>query len=495
MRGIKITIRKRKEIEILEDLPIESEEKYKFVLDSFPLSIFLLDYNRKVYFYNKAAELYLKSSCDNLHQKSFYEIFSAKEDIKSTLEEIISNVFLFNFSEVTNLEFLNQKGSPTWVELFFSAIKIKNETFVQVILLDITETRLAEKIIQEENKRLRDLDDVKKSLTTRTSEQLKSPLSVMANASDILLTTYQDKLDPGAIKLLEIIKNGGERSLDLVGKIVKISNIKSDNLVLNKQTESLYEILLDSLNSIHNENKSINLSYDLNLSEDLYSDVDKIRLKQAIEEVITFVAKNNDDNVITLSLRELNNLGEIRVQSSFNHRIIHNLFQEITFSKEIIELHDGQMLLENIGKDSFISIRLPLKNWRRALIQLFIIYKSGVPLCDESFNNVGKNHDTSLISGGLIGLMTILKAILQGDTQIKSIDHGDRTIIFDSNITDDIIFVLIVKENMALFEKKLELLISEFDETYAKQVEDIDNTSSDSEHWKHLGDIVKKHFR
>ena len=91
--------------------------------------------------------------------------------------------------------------------------------------------------------------------------------------------------------------------------------------------------------------------------------------------------------------------------------------------------------------------------------------------------------------------MTILKAILQGDTQIKSIDHGDRTIIFDSNITEDIIFVLIVKENMTIFEKKLELLISEFDETYADLVEDIDNTSCDTGNWEHLGDLVKKQFK
>jgi len=495
VRGIKITVEKRKEIEILEDLSIESEEKYNFVLDSFPLSIFLLNKNRKVHFYNKAAELYLKTSCDNLHQKSFYEIFSAKEEIKSTLEEVISNVLLFNFSEITNLEFLNQKGSLTWVELFFSSIKIKNETFIQVILLDITERRLAENIIQEENKRLRELDDIKKSLTSRTSEQLKSPLSVMTNASDILLNTYKDKLDPGAIKLLEIIKNGGEKSLDLVGKIVKISNIESDNLVLNKQTENLSEIILDSLNSISNEKKSIKVNPNLNLSEDLFSDVDKIRLKQAIEEILTFTVKNNDNNAITISLQESKNFGEIRIHSTFNQRIKKSLLQEVILSKEIIELHDGQMLLENIGNDSIINLMLPLKNWRKALIQLFIIHNSGVPLYDKSFNNIENIHDTTLISGGIIGLMTILKAILQGDTQIKSIDHGDRTIIFNSNISEDIIFVLIVNENMVIFEKKLALLISEFDENYADVVEDINNTISDSDNWEHLGDLVKKHFR
>lgn len=437
----------------------------------------------------------MKTSRDNLNQKSFYKIFSTNEEIKSTLEEIISNVLLFNFSEITTLEFPNEKGSSTWVELFFSTIKIKNKTFVQVILLDVTETKLAEKIIQEENKRLRELDDVKKSLTTRTSEQLKSPLSVMANASDILLNTYQDKLDPGAIKLLEIIKNGGEKSLDLVGKIVKISNIESDNLTLNKQTESLHEIVLDSLNSTYTENKGIKCDFNLTSTEDLYSDVDKVRLKQAIEEILTYIVKTNENNIISISLQESKNVGVVRIQSVFNRHIRKNFFQEVTFSKEIVELHEGKLSLENVGNNSTISIMLPLKNWRKALTQLFIIYRSGVPLYDESFNNEEKNRDSSLISGGIIGLMSILKAILQGDTQIKSIDHGDRTIIFDSNITDDIIFVLIVKENMVIFEKKLEVLISEFDDTYANLVEDINNTSSDSENWEHLGDLVKKHFK
>ncbi|MHA2289865.1 MAG: PAS domain-containing protein, partial [Promethearchaeota archaeon] len=350
----------------------------------------LLDYDRKVHFYNKAAELYLKTSYGDLNHKSFYEVFSAKGDIKSTLEEIISNVLLFNFSEITSLEFPNRKGSSSWVELFFSTIKIKKETFIQVILVDITERRLAEKIIQEENKRLRELDDVKKSLTTRTSEQLKSPLSVMANASDILLNTYQDKLDPGAIKLLEIIKNGGEKSLDLVGKIVKISNIESDNLVLNKQTENLKEIILDSLNSIFQENETKKFNCKLNLSEDLYSEVDKIRLKQAIVEILSYTAKINDNNNITISLLESKNLGEIKIQSVFNQSSKKKSFQEIAFSKEIIDLHDGKMFLEDVENKFTISIKLPLKNWRKALTQLFIIYRSGVPLYDKSFNNLEK---------------------------------------------------------------------------------------------------------
>lgn len=460
------------------------------MLDSFPLSILLLDVNRRVHFYNKSAELYLNPICDDLDQKSFYEIFTLDDDTTANLEEIIGNVLLFNFSEITDLEFVIDKGT-TWIEFFFSSIKIKSDKYIQLILLDITERKLAEKIIQEENKKLRELDDLKKNMTTRASEQLKSPLSVMANASEILLNTYKDKLDPGAIKLLEIIKNGGEKSLDLVGKIEKISNYKSDNLVLNKQTENLSEIINKSLNSICESNTDLKLNNILEIPNDLYSDVDKIRLQHAIDDILMFIASNNDNREITIKLKDSNDYGQIIFQSSLNENRKSKNIQDISFSKELIELHKGHLFVDN----SSITILLPLKNWKNGLIQLYIIYKSGVPLYDKSFNSNQKNRDTSLISGGIIGLMTILKAILQGDTQIKSIDHGDRTIIFDSNNNDEIIFVLIVKENMELYQTKLTSLISEFDRIYINLVNDIDNTCSDSTNWESLGELVLKYFQ
>lgn len=59
--------------------------------------------------------------------------------------------------------------------------------------------------------------------------------------------------------------------------------------------------------------------------------------------------------------------------------------------------------------------------------------------------------------------MTFLKEIVQGEKQIKSIDHGDRKLLFRSNYSRNNIFVLIVKEDLVIFRNRLASLVEEFD--------------------------------
>ncbi|MFX1267924.1 MAG: PAS domain-containing protein [Promethearchaeota archaeon] len=117
-----------KQTESFQELNIDSEENFQILLDCFPLSIILLDLNKKIYYCNKATELYLQKSSDNLLKKFFYDLFIITEERKLRIDEIIDNVISIDFSEVFELEFINQKGLKTWIELFFSSIKIKKKS-------------------------------------------------------------------------------------------------------------------------------------------------------------------------------------------------------------------------------------------------------------------------------------------------------------------------------------------------------------------------------
>lgn len=91
-------------------------------------------------------------------------------------------------------------------------------------------------------------------------------------------------------------------------------------------------------------------------------------------------------------------------------------------------------------------------------------------------------------------MMTILKAIIHGKKQIKTIDHGDRKIMFETNNSKDIIFVLIVKEDLRVIRKKLDILIEKFDRNYQDLIKNIEHTSSISEYWEDLESLIKKVF-
>ena len=487
-----ITDRKNAEI-FLKD----SEEKYRILCENFPFPVFLIESNIKIYDCNSIAELYLNKSKEELIDKKIFDLFMTSKENLDSLNEMVYNIINFDLSDIIEFKFINYKGHKAWVELFFSSLKLGNKKFIQIILQDITERKLVEKIIKEENKKLKELDEIKKQLMRQASEKLKTPLNNIFDLIEIFLKSYQDQLDKNAIKLLEMIKNGREKSIEMVGRIIDISEIESYKFELHKQTESLIEIIKEAKDEINDRIKDQNIILNLSSSKDLYSEVDKIRIKQVIKDLLLKALKNKTlNNRVSVSLKQNKKNAEIII-SSVGTGFGKNKSQfELHFSKEIVELHKGQIIIKSRKKKNEINfvIQLPIKKWTDLLIHIYIIYKSGIPLCDYSFFKNKDFLNPTLISGGIVGMLTILETIIHGKKQIKTIDHGDRRLMFETNNSNDVIFVLLVKEDLKVFRKKLNILIEKFDENYKDLLKNIESTSSNSENWEDLESLIKNIF-
>ncbi len=494
-------------IDIIRDITDKKnvEEMFRNLVQNFPYSIILLDFNKQLYDCNSVAEIYLNLPKYELVNKDFFEIFNIEKTQLDSIFEIMQNIIDLDLSEITEYKFLNKDNDEIWVEAFFSSVKVGNKKYIQIILQDITGRKLAENIIQEENEKLRKFDQVKQQLTAQTSEELKSPLTIMSGASELLLTSYKDKLDQDAIKLLEMIRKGGERSMSLVEKIVDLSRIESDMFELNLQTESLIDIIKESVDEILTRIENNKVVLNLDLAEDLYSEVDKLTIQQVIKDLLLNALKNRYKKTeLSISLYRNNSFAEISIKNTvsglkekkFNKKFSQESLLGIHFSKEIVERHGGQILIDSEGnKDgSLFIVRLPIKKWKEPLMHIYIIYKHGIPLYSHSFLIEAENYDSTIVSGGIIGMLTILKEIIKGEKQIKTIDHGDRKLMFKTNKTNDVIFVLAVKENLIVFHKKLDALIEEFDKDYADLVRDIKNTCTVGKNWKNLQFSVEKYF-
>ena len=491
----------------------ESEEEFRTLVKTSPYSIILLDSNKIIYDCNSVAELYLNKPKEELIDKNFFEIFPTITNKIYSIDEFIHNIFYYNLSEIIEFEYIPDGSNKVWVQAFFSLVEIWKKKFIRIILQDITERKLAENIITEENERLRKLDQFKTQLTTQTSEELKSPLNNMFNASQTLLSSYSDKLDENAINLLELIKNGGEKSINLVERIIDISKLESDKFKLNKQTESLIEVINESVNEIKKNVKKSMINFNLDLSRDLYSEVDKPRIIQVIKDMVLLNIMQNTPkrSEISISLRERKNYVEIsiknsgkiltekenkRIFSSKNYDGLKESLLGMRISKEIVKLHGGQIILESEknNKDFNYIIRLPIKNLHELLIELYIIYKSGILLHYHQYVKERKKLEADLISGSFIGIMTILKEVSQGEKHIKTIDHGDRKLMFEFNVTKDIIFVLIVREDLTVFRNKLNVFIEEFDKVYKNLMKNIGKAACIVDNWTGIDTLTIKYF-
>ncbi|MFX1257672.1 MAG: hypothetical protein ACFFAN_07435 [Promethearchaeota archaeon] len=149
----------------------------------------------------------------------------------------------------------------------------------------------------------------------------------------------------------------------------------------------------------------------------------------------------------------------------------------------------------------YIRETLPYKeqNWKKKLIQIFIIHNSGILLYEHLYikeKDIRKSQRVSsdLKAGGLIGIKTLLKEIIQGEKEVRTIDHGDRKLIFKFNNSNKVIFALIVKEELIILRKKLDLLIEDFDKNFSQFTDDPKIIGIDMRIFKPIKHLARKHF-
>jgi len=177
----------------------------------------------------------------------------------------------------------------------------------------------------------------------RSSHELKTPLNSICGASSLLLDLYKDKLDYKAKELLEIINKGGGRLEGLIEDLLDVSRLESGKMVLIKSKENIGDIIKECVNDVKYLVRKRELYLKLDIYEDFYIKINKIRFEQVIM------------NLLTNAIKKIERYGkgmDIDTEGSGLGLFI---------SKEIIDAHKGRIWVESEGrnKGSTFIIRLP----------------------------------------------------------------------------------------------------------------------------------------
>ena len=301
------------------------------------------------------------------------------------------NLSLFREKQITSKihpKYDEQGNEIGWLEIF--CLPLFNQDTSHLVGItnyckDITEKVKAEQLIIEENKQLTELNQFRKALITRVSHELKTPLNSIQSASQHVLTNYHDYIDPRIIRFIEIIHKGGLRLTALVENILDTSMIESGRLVLNKEKINFSETVQECIDQIINLASNRNLTLNSDLPNTLYFEYDRIRMEQVILNLLSNAIKNTPpqgeiyinvlkiNNHIELKIRDTGiGLTEAEFQKLFTpfgkiERYGQNLHVDIEgtgiglyLSKELVELHGGQILVDSQGrnKGSTFTVRL-----------------------------------------------------------------------------------------------------------------------------------------
>jgi len=242
--------------------------------------------------------------------------------------------------------------------------------------------------LEEQNKRLSEISNLKTELFSRSSHELKTPLISIKGFTDLLLNLHSSQFNDEVISIIKEIKIGSGRLEKLINTILTSSSLQNDLLNLNKSLVNLVSLTRECEKELKGFSKTRNQAISLSISEEISIQVDKERIREVISNLLLNAIKYTPpggaisisseikDNFIIVAIKD-NGIGvteeekkHLFMQFGKIERYGQGLDVEIEgsglglyISKKIVELHGGEIWVESEGrhKGSTFFFSLPLK--------------------------------------------------------------------------------------------------------------------------------------
>jgi hypothetical protein len=183
------------------------------------------------------------------------------------------------------------------------------------------------------------------------------------------------------------------------------------------------------------------------------------------------------ENEVTTLLTQLN------VNSSVNSILYDFSVTSVVFMACIVLL----FILTNINYD----FSRDEQHWPDALIHMYIIHNSGLLLHEHTFRPESNLAASDLISGGLMGLVSLLQEI-SGTKNLRIIDHGDKKLLFQFDSSRNVVFVLVIERELMVLRSKLAEFIKEFETKFRKHL--VNFSGVDDSVWQPVEELITEHF-
>ena len=249
--------------------------------------------------------------------------------------------------------------------------------------------------------KLKEMDQMKSEFVSNISHNLKTPLTAIREANDLLLEKIAGPISEPQIKLLTIIKEEAHQLTMMINDLLDISRVEAGLMRYNFQSSDIYDVIRKSTDEIRflAENKNILIKCEngdsipkILLDRDKIAQVMDNLLSNAIKftlpgGIVTIKANVVESHDVTQFFREQNRLNNVHsfVKVSISdtgigipsecHKKIFDKFQQVnnkgkggikgtglglSIAKHIVLDHGGDIGVEtNVGKGSTFLFTLP----------------------------------------------------------------------------------------------------------------------------------------
>lgn len=383
----------------------ESEEKYQIITKYANDIIFILDNNFKFEFVSNQSlfKILGYSSNEVIDQKPIKLIHP--DDHEKALKEF--KKILEGIGGTVEVRVRHKDGHYIWTESDGNVfIDKKGEPKLLVILRDVTEKREAEQKLKESEEKLRKLNkELEQRIEERTkklkesekryrnftsiaSHEFKTPLIPIIGIPQLLVK--DNNLTEQQKDSLNEILHSGKKLNKLINNLLDISQIERKSVKLSKKEIEINTLINWCISDLSFLIKQKNQTLTKNLQEDIKLNIDDKKISRVLTNLISNAIKYTPSNgriEISTQIDEENNFifsikdngigiekkdqelifqkfGKIRGEEIVKYELdSHGSGLGLFISKEIIELHGGEMWFESAGKNNGTTFyfKLPRK--------------------------------------------------------------------------------------------------------------------------------------
>jgi len=372
---IDISERKKAKVELRD-----SEEKYRFLFEKSPSSILLINASGKVVDCNPALEELIGYDRTELIDKSFSKLPFMPSKYLPVLFKRFKQLSNGESTSSIDLQLIKKDGSLIWVNYDSSLVKMGDKTYIMVMGRDISEKK-------EVEIKLKELNEMRKEFIDRASHELKTPITTVYGAYQLLDILYKDKFDTEQLELLEMAFSGTRRIRKLVDDLLDVSLMESKTFKLKKRKTNLGDLIQNCIKEMRYFSNKRNHEIIIDLEPELYLDIDESRIELVLTNLISNAIKytpskgkinvktKSDDKFAQIIIKDTGvGLTEKEIEGLFKKfsRIESPIKKDLDMdlgstglglfiSKEIIELHGGEIWAESEGKGkgSTFTVKIP----------------------------------------------------------------------------------------------------------------------------------------
>ena len=403
-------------------------KEIKNIVEYKNISIYLYDKdNEKFKFYLSENEKENKLTSDIHINKDIENKLCSKEIIKNKYEEIYNKLEKFKGEkenlEIRHIELANKLFALVVItydesENYFS----KKDSYLNEILSKIgyivkqIENNSEIKCISEKKKELEDvikLESMKVEFLSNMSHEFRTPINIILAITQLLNMHNKSLSDEKYKEYLNVLKQNSYRLLRLINNIMDITKVNSDSDQLNLVNCNIVSVLEEIVMStvLYASEKKRNIIFDTDNEEIILAcDEDKIEriMLNLISNAIKFsdcdtdievkINTNLDLNRVYISIKNYGYNIEFKDREKIFerfYRVDNSLNRKnegcgigLFLCRKFIEMHGGEIFLDNIDNGTQFSFYLPINITEEKINNPIIQKDSLIERCNIEFSDI-----------------------------------------------------------------------------------------------------------